>query len=34
MLDRTELLAYIFEKSKSTFGGKKINVLVMTEERV
>jgi len=34
MFDRAELLAYIFEKSKSTFGGKEVNVLVMTEECV
>jgi hypothetical protein len=34
MLDRAELLAYVFEKSKATFGGEEVNVLVMTEECV
>jgi len=32
MFDRAKLLAYIFEKSKSTFGGKEVNVCVMTED--
>jgi len=34
MFDRAKLLAYIFEKSKPTFSGKKVDVLVMTEECV
>lgn len=34
MFDRAELLAYIFEKSKSTLRSKEVNVLVMAEECV
>ena len=34
MFDRAELLAYVFEKSKSTLRSKEVNVLVMTEECV